>query len=143
MTKLTDQQWTKIYQFLGTCDGIYVGNEAKTCRFIEAVLWIVRTGAQWREWPDRYGKWNRIAKRFSRWWKQGVWEAMLTHFASDPDLEWLLLDSTIVRAHPCAAGAPVQQIQTQRTRLSGAGGAALAPRSTSSSMPWAIPLTSC
>ncbi len=70
MAKLTDQQWSKMYQFLGTCDGIYVGNEAKTRRFIEAILWIVRTGAQWRELPDRYGNWKSVAKRFGRWCKK-------------------------------------------------------------------------
>ncbi len=108
MTKLADEQWVKIYAYLCTCSGIYVKHEAKTRRFVEAVLWIVRTGAQWRELPEKYGKWNSVAKRFGRWCKQGIWEAMLAHFASDPDLECLLLDSTIIRAHPCAAGAPAQ-----------------------------------
>ena len=108
MRKLTADQWSKIYPFLGTCSGIYVKKEAKTRRFVEAVLWVVRTGAQWRELPEKYGNWNSVFKRFARWCHLGIWEAMLAYFASEPDLEYVLLDSTIIRAHPCATGAPVQ-----------------------------------
>lgn len=103
---LSDNQKNKIMSFLRTCSGIYVGNEAKTLRFIAAILWIVRTGAQWEALPERYGKWNSVYKRFARWSDRGIFEQMHTHFAHDPDLEFLLLDSTIIRAHPCAAGAP-------------------------------------
>jgi transposase len=104
--KLSEIQKSKIMSFLGTCSGIYVGNEAKTVRFIEAILWMVRTGAQWEALPERYGQWNSVYKRFSRWSDRGIFDQMRTHFANDPDLEFLLLDSTIIRAHPCAAGAP-------------------------------------
>jgi transposase len=103
---LNERQRTNIMQFLRTCPGIYVGNEAKTLRFIEAVLWIVRSGSAWELLPERLGKWNSVYKRFARWCERGIWQQMQVHFADDPDLEWLLLDSTIIRAHPCAAGAP-------------------------------------
>jgi transposase len=103
--KLKETQKCKIMDFLHTCSGIYVGNEAKTLRFIEAIVWIVRTGAQWEALPEGYGKWNSVYKRFARWSDRGIFDQMRTHFASDPDLEFLLLDSTIIRAHPCAAGA--------------------------------------
>jgi transposase len=104
--KLSEIQKSKIMSFLHTCRGIYVGNEAKTLRFMGAILWIVRTGSQWEALPERYGKWNSVYKRFARWSDRGIFDQMRTHFASDPDLEFLLLDSTIIRAHPCAAGAP-------------------------------------
>jgi len=103
--KLSETQKRKIMSFLRTCRGIYVGNEAKTLRFIAAILWIVRSGSQWELLPKEYGKWNSIYKRFARWSDRGIFDQMLTDFASDPDLEYLLLDSTIIRAHPCAAGA--------------------------------------
>jgi transposase len=102
---LNERQRGKIMSFLATCSGIYVGNETKTIRFISAILWIVRSGAPWEFLPEQYGKWNSVYKRFARWCERGIWTQMHAHFADDPDLEWLLLDSTIIRAHPCAAGA--------------------------------------
>lgn len=104
--KLNEIQKAKIMSFLRTCNGIYVGNEAKTLRFIDAILWMARSGSQWELLPERYGKWNSVYKRFARWCERGIFSQMLTYFASDPDLEYLLLNSTIIRAHPCAAGAP-------------------------------------
>ena len=104
-TILTDEQWSKVVKVLRTHPNVYVGNEAECRLFVEAVLWLDRTGAQWRMLPEKYGKWNSIYKRFARWCDAGVWEALLEHFASDADMEYLIIDSTIIRAHPCAAGA--------------------------------------
>ena len=102
---LPDSNWQTIYAFLKTCPDIYVGDETGCRRFVEAVLWIARSGAQWRLLPADYGHWNSIYKRFARWSDKGIWQQLFDHCADDPDREWLLLDSTIVRAHPCAAGA--------------------------------------
>jgi transposase len=103
--RLADESWLKILACLRSEPHVYVGNEAKTRRFLEAFLWISRSGSQWRLLPDAYGNWNSIYKRFARWQKLGVWQHLLQYVASDPDLENVILDSTIVRAHPCAAGA--------------------------------------
>src|SRR5213083_3061141 len=72
--------------------------------FIDAILWIAKTGVPWRDLPGRFGKWNSVWKRFDRWSRKGTWAAVFAAL-QDPDLEWLVLDSTVVRAHPCAAGA--------------------------------------
>jgi len=103
--QLSNEQWKKLRDFLRADPRAYAGRD-NACRvFVEAVLWISRSGAQWRLLPAEYGAWNSIYKRFARWCEAGVWERMLTAFASEPDMESVMLDSTIVRAHPCAAGA--------------------------------------
>jgi len=103
--KLTDDQWTKIRDFLRQDPNAYVGNETNCRRFVEAVKWMSRSGAQWRLLPGEFGNWNSVFKRFRRWCENGVWERMLAHFADDPDMEHGMIDSTIIRAHACAAGA--------------------------------------
>ena len=103
--KLTDDQWQKILPVLKTCPRIRLGAGRDCRRFLEAVLWVTRSGAQWRLLPKQYGKWNSVYQRFARWSELKVFEKLFAHFSSDRDLEYLLLDSTIVRAHACAAGA--------------------------------------
>jgi transposase len=105
MSQIKDNQWLKIYQFLDQCPDVYAGNESECRRFIDGVHWILRTGSQWRELPEKYGNWNSVYKRYARWCDKDIWQRMHQHFADDADMESLIVDSTIVRAHPCAAGA--------------------------------------
>jgi transposase len=121
--RLTDEQWTKICSFLRQDVRAYVGQEEQCRRFVEGVLWMMRSGAQWRLLPKVYGAWNSVYKRYARWCDHDVWSRLHRSAADDPDLESLLIDSTIVRAHPCAAGAPGQK-GGSKSRHSAAVGAA-------------------
>ena len=102
---LSDEHWTRIRDFLVGEPAVYLGDEAECRRFVSAALWICRTGAPWRSLPSEWGKWNSVYKRFTDWSKKGVWQRMMEVFADDSDMENGMIDSTIIRAHPCAAGA--------------------------------------
>jgi len=102
--KIVDSQWRKIYVYLKAHPNVYAGKQEACRRFVEGVHWVLRSGAQWRELPDRYGAWNSVYKRFARWEESGVWEAMHQEFAQEPDMESMMLDSTVIRAHMCAVG---------------------------------------
>ncbi len=73
--------------------------------FLEAVFWRVRTGSPWRDLPPAFGNWNRQFRRFRRWAQSGVFESLFNAMSSDPDLEYALIDGTIVQVHQQATGA--------------------------------------
>ena len=81
------------------------GTAADNRLFVEAVLYRYRAGIPWRDLPDRFGDWNMVYQRFNRWAKSGVFERIFNLLASDPDNEYMMLDTTIVRAHQHSAGA--------------------------------------
>ncbi len=101
---ICDDDWDRIKDLLPGRPG-QPGVNAKDNRlFVDAVLWIAKTGAPWRDLPERFGPWNSVWRRFDRWARKGIWHKIFKQL-QDPDLEWLILDSTIIRAHPHAAGA--------------------------------------
>lgn len=102
---LRDDQWARIQDLLpGKASDCGVTAKDNR-RFLEAVLWIRRTGAPWRDLSPELGNWHTTFTRFSRWAKKGVWERLFQSLSQDRDLEAVMLDSTVMRAHQHDAGA--------------------------------------
>ena len=101
---ISDGDWDRIKNLLPGRPGQHGGVAKDNRLFIDAVLWIARTGTAWEDLPERLGKFNSQWKRFDRWARAGRWDPILAALR-EPDLDMLILDSTAVRAHPCAAGA--------------------------------------
>jgi len=98
-TILRDDQWERISKLLPG-KSTDCGVTAKDNRlFLEAVLWIARTGAPWRDLPSEYGHWHRVYVRYSRWSHKGIWLRIFETVADDPDFEYLMVDGSIVRVH--------------------------------------------
>jgi putative transposase len=102
--QLTDEEWTLIEHLLPGREGDPGAHGENNRLFVDAVIWITRTGAPWRDLPERFGEWNSVYQRFNRWSKSGVWERVFQAIKS-PDLKALLLDSTVIRAHQHAAAS--------------------------------------
>lgn len=103
--ELTDPQWQRIEQLVPGKKGDRGRHGEDNRRFVDAVLWVARAGAPWRDLPEELGKWNSVFQRFRRWAKKGDWERIFNALIENPDFEYLIIDSTIVRAHQHAAGA--------------------------------------
>lgn len=110
-------QWARIYAYLSEFPDIYVRNEDSCCKFVEAVFWIARSGSQWRLLPDEYGDWNAVYRRFSDWSEKGIWYKMLYYFSKDADMKYIMVDSTILRAHACAAGAIKKNTAVRKSKV--------------------------
>jgi len=102
---LSDGQWKRIEKLCVGKPEDPGGTAANNRMFVEAVLWIARTGSPWRDLPEVFGKWNSVFVRFNRWSEGGVWQRLFRALADDPDFEYLIVDATIVRAHQHSAGA--------------------------------------
>ena len=130
---LRDDQWERIKDLLPG-KATDCGVTAKDNRlFVEAVLWIGRTGAPWRDLPAELGNWHTTYTRFSRWSKAGVWDRVFEAISQDRDEEEVMIDSTAVRAHQHAAGAK----KNTAHKLWAALAAVSEPRFTASLMRWA------
>lgn len=102
---LRDDQWERIKDLLPGKPGDPGCTARDNRKFVEAVFWIARTGSPWRDMPESLGHWHRVYVRFSRWAKQGVWQRIFEAVSDDPDLEQIMVDSTIIKAHQHSAGA--------------------------------------
>ena len=137
---ISDADWGRIKHLLPRQPGQPGGVARDNRRFVDAVLYVARTGIPWEDLPDRFENWNSQWRRFNRWAKRGRWDPILAALR-DPDLDVLILDSTAVRAHPCAAGSKKggTGLAARTIRRSAAAAAASAPRSTAASTASATP----
>jgi putative transposase len=101
--ELSDAQWRRISGLMRGKASDPGRSGANNRRFVNGVLWVLRSGAHWHDLPERYGKWKTVHKRFTRWAKARVWERVFAELTRDPDNDYLMLDSTLVRAHQQAA----------------------------------------
>jgi transposase len=106
---LRDDQWERLKEFVPGGRKGKRGPRTDNRRFLNALLWMARSGGRWRDLPERLGDYETVKRRYYRWIEMGVLDAVLAALAREADLEWLMIDSTIVRAHQQAAGARRQK----------------------------------
>jgi len=102
---ISDQLWALIEPHVIGNAGTWGGNAKDTRKFINAVFWILRTGAPWRDLPSSYGNWNNVNRRFCRWRDKGIWERIFLAIIGEDECEWLIIDASFVKAHKDAHGA--------------------------------------
>ena len=101
--ELSDEQWEHIKDLLPGKRSD-PGRTARSNRnFVNGVLWVLRSGARWSDLPERFGKYKSVHKRFSRWAKSGVWEKVFESLLEAPRNDYIMLDSSLVKAHQQAA----------------------------------------
>ena len=117
---LRDDQWERIRNLPPGQEGHRGVTAADNRLFVEAVIWNFRSGAPWRDLPERFGDWKNVHRRFSRWTERGVWQRLFKNLAADADNEYVMIDSTIMRAHQHAAGARKKGAKTKPSDAAGA-----------------------
>ena len=102
---ISDRIWNLLEPHLPGRKGAWGGNARDNRQFINAVFWILRTGAPWRDLPPDYGDWKNTHRRFCRWRDKRIWEFLLEQLITEPDFEWLMIDASHIKVHPHATGA--------------------------------------
>lgn len=103
--RLRDDQWERLKPFVPGGRKGKRGPRSDGRLFLDALLWMARSGSRWRDLPDRFGDYQTVKRRYYRWVESGVLDRMLEAMSRDADMEWLMIDSTVIRAHQHAAGA--------------------------------------
>jgi transposase len=113
---ISDRVWALLEPHLPGRAGVWGGKAQDNRRFINAVFWVLRTGAPWRDLPEDYGGWGNTHRRFIRWRNAGIWEKLLEQLVDAPDYEWLMIDASHIKVHPHAAGARGGNQDMSRTK---------------------------
>jgi transposase len=119
---LRDDPWEKVAPFVRSGRKGKRGPRSDGRRFFDVLLWMARSGARWRDLPEKFGLYRTAKRRYYRWIEMGVFDRLFEAVAVDPDLEWLAIDATVIRAQAQAAGA-----RSKRGDLSAGRAAASAP----------------
>jgi transposase len=101
---INQASWEKIYSFLRSVPSLHTKNEARLRKFCEAIWYMANSGIRWRLLPKVYGHFRAVHKRFMSWANKNIWAELMSSVQDLPDLEAVMLDSTIVRAHVSAVG---------------------------------------
>ena len=131
--ELNERQWERLQPLLPPIKPKVGKTNLDHRPILNGMLWHVRTGAPWRDLPERYGSWGTVYSRFRRWTREGIWAKILAALQAEEDakgnVDWEIhfADGSVVRAHQHAAGAK----KGAAIKPSAAVGAASAPRSTS------------
>ena len=146
--RLTDQEWNSIHDLFPP--RARTGRPPRDRRqIVDAILWILRTGAPWRDLPEEFGPWSTVWDLFDKWNADGTLDTIMSRLraaridAGEIDSELWCIDGTVVRAARCAAGGAKKKIRrSPQTMLWGGPEAVLPRKSTSSATVTAIPSTS-
>ncbi len=106
---LTDERWARIAPLVPGGRKGKRGPRSNNRRFMDAVFWMARSGGRWKDLPERFGKVSTVKQRYYDWIERGVFADIFQALSGEADMEWLMVDSTIVRAHQHAAGARRQK----------------------------------
>ena len=137
---LTDDEWGLFESFVIERGALRGRPPRDHRRTLDAIFWIARTGAPWRDLPEELGNWNSVHRQYRRWTASGLWDLMLDALAEGGGNDAVqMVDSTSIRAHHCAAGAR----GGLRARLSAVRAVASRPRSTFALTPTVCPSASC
>ena len=113
---ISNKTWALLESHLPGRAGVWGGKANDNRTFINAVFWILRTGAPWRDLPPDYGDWKNTHRRFCRWRDKGIWERIIEPLVDAPDYEWLMIDASHIKVHPHAAGAKGGNQDMSRTK---------------------------
>ena len=107
--ELSDEQWARLEPFVPGGRKGRRGPRSNNRRFVNALIWMARSGGRWRDLPERYGHYQTVKRRYYRWIDNGVLDQLFEALAKEADLDWVAVDSTSIRAQAQAAGAPLKR----------------------------------
>ncbi len=104
--ELTDDEWERIKGYFPEREAGQKGRPRNEDRpILNGILWIVRSGAAWRDLPERYGAWSTVYSRFVQWQEEGLFDTILKELSEEADFQDMSIDSSTVKAHQASAGA--------------------------------------